>query len=223
MGYSSLKNWLGLGLCLGLGCGWSCTGSVSFCLLRRAVITGTELCCCVGDKAIYIWEKPVLWPRFHFFTSSMPTPHFFVYVPTFVRCPKTLLGFLLRGSSIILLFRGKIQLEIKASGRSHPITPASETDPKASGDVFFCHINEERIVFVSSKICQVGLNFVRMFPVRCMLSLHESSVGNWRILSFPHSNSVIQAGLEFRISEVLKLKIFPYVMLCTWHKSIKSI
>lgn len=65
---------------------------------------------------------------------------------------------------------------MKALGRSHPITPASETDPKALGDAFFCHVNEERIVFVSSQTLRVGVNFVYMFPVRCMLCLHGSSV-----------------------------------------------
>lgn len=34
-------------------------------------------------------------------------------------------------------------------GRSHPITPASETNPKVLGGVFVCHINEQRIVSVS--------------------------------------------------------------------------
>lgn len=34
-------------------------------------------------------------------------------------------------------------------GRSYPINPASETDPKALGDVYVCHVNEEGIVSVS--------------------------------------------------------------------------
>ena len=69
-----------------------------------------------------------------------------------------------------------MQLEMKALSRCHPITPASATDLKALGDVFFCHVNEERIVFVSSQTCRVVLNFVYKFLVKCMLSLHGSSV-----------------------------------------------
>lgn len=42
--------------------------------------------------------------------------------------------------------------------------------------MFFCHINEERVVFVSSQTCRVGMTSVYMFPVRCVLSLHGSSV-----------------------------------------------
>jgi len=65
---------------------------------------------------------------------------------------------------------------VKALGRSHLITPASETDPKTLGNVLLCHTEEERTMFVSGQTCLVGMNFVYMFPVRHTLSLLGSSV-----------------------------------------------
>lgn len=131
--------------------------AVSFCLLRKGVIIGHVLCCCVWDKAVCIKAMPVLCSCMHFCTASVPLPISLCMCPPSFLARKHCLDFCWGDLASSCLFQEKNKLMWK-----HWVVPliisSSKTDLCVLRGVFFCHINEEIIVFVSGQTCWFGLN-----------------------------------------------------------------